>query len=205
MTTQWGNTFSQFFTGLSSKRWCVFPIKIESHNTTAITNFVHQNGTPQVIKSDNAQSELGHDWVEYMRKNYIGTKTTEPHHPHQNPAESEIGKLNSIVKKCQQFFNLPAKMHDRNQKWCVDCHNIAANHQLNWRPPLERSNENTPDIAPFRFHIWEPFWYFVPTKPPDNCWKKESWLGFAPSCGDAMTSYIFILRKIHNKVAIWYY
>ena len=36
VTTQRGNTCSHFFTGLSSKRWFVYPIKTESHNTTAL-------------------------------------------------------------------------------------------------------------------------------------------------------------------------
>ena len=198
VTTQRGNTCSQFFTGLSSKRWFVYPIKIESHNTTALKDFVRQHGAPQIIKSDNAQSELGCDWIEYMRNNCIGTKTTEPHHPHQNPAESEIGKLNSMVRNCQRTFNVPAKMHDWTQKWCVDCHNIAANRQLNWRTPLEMSTGNTPDISPFRFHIWEPIWYFVPAKPPDNCWKKGRWLGFAPNCGDCMTYYIYTEKDSHQ-------
>ena len=43
----------------------------------------------------------------------------------------------------------------------------------------------------FRFHLWEPIWYYEPnTKQPENSLKKARWLGFAHSSGDAMTYYI---------------
>ena len=71
VTTQWGNTCSQFFTGLSTKRSFLYTIKTESYNTIALKDFVCQHGALQVIKSDNARSELGHDLVEYMRKTCV--------------------------------------------------------------------------------------------------------------------------------------
>jgi hypothetical protein len=43
----------------------------------------------------------------------------------------------------------------------------------------------------FRFHLWEPIWYYVPnTKQPVDSLKKARWLGFAHSAGDAMTYFI---------------
>ena len=43
----------------------------------------------------------------------------------------------------------------------------------------------------FRFHLWEPLWYYVPnTQQPENSLKKARWLGFAHSAGDAMTYFI---------------
>jgi len=42
----------------------------------------------------------------------------------------------------------------------------------------------------FRFHFWEPIWYFEPTKAPQDNWKMGRWLGFADSVGDLMTYWI---------------
>jgi hypothetical protein len=43
----------------------------------------------------------------------------------------------------------------------------------------------------FRFHLWEPIWYYEPrTKQPENSLKKAQWLGIAHSAGDAMIYFI---------------
>jgi hypothetical protein len=43
----------------------------------------------------------------------------------------------------------------------------------------------------FRFHLWEPIWYYEPrTKQPDSSLKKARWHGIAHSAGDAMTYFI---------------
>ena len=55
---------------------------------------------------------------------------------------------------------------------------------------MEISSGHTPDISKFRFHIWEPVWYFEPTKSPIDSWKKGRWLGFAHSTGDVMKYYV---------------
>ena len=88
-------------------------------------------------------------------------------------------------------FNVPLSRHHWVQKWCCDVHNIAANRSLEWRSAKERKTGHTPDISMFRFHMWEPIWYYVPhTKQPENSLKKARWLGFAHSSGDAMTYFI---------------
>ena len=88
-------------------------------------------------------------------------------------------------------FNVPLSRHHWAQKWCCDVHNVAANRKLDWRSAKERKTGYTPDISMFRFHLWEPIWYYVPhTKQPENSLKKARWLGFAHSSGDAMTYFI---------------
>jgi hypothetical protein len=47
----------------------------------------------------------------------------------------------------------------------------------------------TPDISMFRFHLWEPIWYYEPhTKQPENSLKNAWWLGIAHSAGDYLYS-----------------
>eukprot|EP00957_Ditylum_brightwellii_P199314 15192920-Ditylum_brightwellii.AAC.1 len=69
-------------------------------------------------------------------------------------------------------FHVPLSEHDWAQKWRVDVHNIAASRKLAWKSPLEVSTYYTQDISQFRFHLWEPIWYYNKTKAPDDQWQK---------------------------------
>jgi hypothetical protein len=67
---------------------------------------------------------------------------------------------------------------------------VAASKKFGWKSPLAMNSGNTQDISKFRFHIWEPIWYFHKCKAPEDPWKKARWLGFADSSGDEMCYYI---------------
>ena len=186
-----------------SDRWEVYPLKTESHNGTALQDYTRKCGAPSVLKTDNAQSELGETWTKHCRDQCIGTETTEPHHPWQNPAENRIGSLSAMVRNVLRIFKAPLSKHDWAQKWCCDVHNIAANRQLKWRSPLEINEGHTPDISMFRFHFWEPIWYFDPrTKQPKDNLHKGRWLGIASTAGDAMTYYIFTEKNKGRNVVL---
>jgi hypothetical protein len=59
----------------------------------------------------------------------------------------------------------------------------------------------------FRFHLWEPIWYYEPcTKQPENSLKKARWLGIAHSAGDAMTYFMETERdgtSKRNVILVW--
>ena len=158
----------------------------------AIEDFTHNIGIPNTIKSDNAQSKLGHQWTKHCRQQCIKTETTEPFHPWQNLVEKRVGYLGSMIKKIMAEFGAPARVHNWAQKWCCQVHNILALRSKRWRTPMELSTGNTPDISCFRFHFWEPVWYFELSKAPDSLWCKGRWLGFAESSGDTMT---YVIEK----------
>jgi hypothetical protein len=186
-----GHTCSQFFVGIDTDRWEVYPLKSESQNGTALQDYCRTVGCPPVIRTDNAQSELGKTWTTFCRCQCIGCETTEPHHPWQNPAEKRIGVLGGMVRNAMRTFEVPLGKHDWTQKWCCDVHNLTANKRLNWNCPLTVSLGYTQDISVLRFHIWEPIWYFDPSiKQPNNNLKKGRWLGIAWHAGDSMTYYI---------------
>jgi hypothetical protein len=182
-----GNTCSQFFTTLTSDRWDVYPLKSEKYNGTALQDYTRTVGAPTIMKTDNAQSELGTTWLNHLRNICTSSETTEPHHPWQNPAERKIGALGAMVRNAIREFKVPLSRHDYVQKWCCDVHNIAANRKLGWRSPIEKNEGHTPDISKFRFHIWEPIWYYVPSKQPLDNLRKARWLGFADHSGDSFT------------------
>src|SRR5688572_11166967 len=163
---------------------------MESNNGTALQDYTRRVGAPRTLKLVCAQCKTGTTWTKHCRDACIKTKTTEPKSPWQNHAEKQIGTLRSMVRNVMRTFKVPLKKHDWVQKWVCNVHNILASRQLGWRTPLEKSEQHLQDISCFRFHIWEPIWYYKPTKQPHNNLKKGRWLGFASSAGDAFTYYI---------------
>ena len=83
-----------------------------------------------------------------------------------NPSDPKIGQLGSMVRNVMRLFDVPLEDHDWVEKWCVDMHNIASSKNLSGRCPLEISKGHTQDISKFRFHLWEPIWYFKKCKAP---------------------------------------
>ena len=85
--TNQGHTCSQLFVGLDSDFWVTYLLKQESSNGEALQDYTRAHGCPNIIKTDNAQSELGRTWTKHCRAHVIANETTEPHHPWQNPSE----------------------------------------------------------------------------------------------------------------------
>ena len=85
--TNQGHTCSQIFVGLDSDFWATYPLKTESANGEALQDYTRTHGCPNIIRTDNTQSELGKTWTKHCRNYVIGTESTEPHHPWQNPPE----------------------------------------------------------------------------------------------------------------------
>ena len=65
VTSARGNTCTQFFVGINSDMWKVYPLRTESHNGRALQDYTRENGCPIAIKTDNAQSELGETWLQH--------------------------------------------------------------------------------------------------------------------------------------------
>ena len=192
VVTAQGHTCTQFFVGKTSDFWEAYPLKKESGNVVALQDSCRQHGIPNAIRSDNAQSEIGNDWTTFEREHVISRETTVPHSPWQNFCERKIQHLNSMVTKCHRLFKIPHKFHNWTQIWCCDVHNVLSSRKLNWLTPSAIVDGHTPDISHFRFHVWEPIWYYdyLSKKSPVSKWKKGRWLGFAPTTGDSMTYYI---------------
>eukprot|EP00957_Ditylum_brightwellii_P139509 10632642-Ditylum_brightwellii.AAC.1 len=54
-----GSTCSQFFVRITLDRWEVYPMKMKSHNGSALQEYSRNVGVPSVLKTDNAQNKLG--------------------------------------------------------------------------------------------------------------------------------------------------
>jgi hypothetical protein len=195
VVTNQGHTCSKSFVGLDSDFWATHPLKSESSNGKALQHHTRTHGCPNILRTDNFQSELGKTWTKHCRTHVVGTERTE-YHLRQNPAEKCIGYFSTMVKNVMREFGVPLSRHHWAQQWCCDAHNITANRELDWRTAKERKTGYTPDISMFRFHLWEPIRNYEPrTKQPENNLKKARWLGFAHSAGDAMTYFIETERE----------
>lgn len=186
-----GHTCSQFFSCVESKMWHVTPLKREQFNHIALQEHLRKNGIPAVLISDNATSETSLQWTKTCREFHIIQKTSEPHHPHQNPAEAEIGRLSRMVRRNMQAYRSPLRYNNWCQLYCCQINNVTARRSLGWCTPLEVHSGRTPDLSPFRFHWFEPVWYFLPgAKSPKANMAKARFLCLAESSGDLMTYYI---------------
>jgi hypothetical protein len=189
--TSQGHKGGQFFSGVTSKKWAFHPLKKESQCVAALQDYIREHGPPDTIISDNAKSETSDRWNTVLRDAKISTRTSEPHHPHQNPAEPEWGRLSKMVQNCLRTFNAPVELSNWCLLWCCQVNNHVSRRSLNYRTPEEVSTGRTPDISKFRFHFYEPLWFFEPNiKTPNDNLLKARFLAIAESCGDVMTYYI---------------
>eukprot|EP00957_Ditylum_brightwellii_P006411 487023-Ditylum_brightwellii.AAC.1 len=62
----------------------------------AIRDYSRNVEVPSVLKTDNAQCEVGRTWSDHCRHHCIKQENTKPDHPWQNRAEAKIGQLNSM-------------------------------------------------------------------------------------------------------------
>ena len=88
VTSDRGNTCSQFFVGNKTNRWEVFPLRTESHNHNALKDFTRRCGVPLFVKSDNAKSETGLEWTKHCRDQCIEQIYTETDTLWQNNSEA---------------------------------------------------------------------------------------------------------------------
>jgi hypothetical protein len=141
--------------------------------------------------SDNARSEVGEEWTKILREYKVRSKTSEPHHPHQNPAESEWGRLGNMIKNVLRQSRAPIELCHWTAIYCCQINDHLSRRSLKYKTPLEVSTGCTPDISHFRFSFYEPIWFFEPKiKLPKHSLLKARYLAVAESCGDAMTYYI---------------
>ena len=54
--------------------------------------------------------QTGTAWTNICNEFNIGTGTTEPHHPWQNPAERKIGTVKNAVNRLMDRTNTPANL-----------------------------------------------------------------------------------------------
>ena len=185
-----GATCAQVFYGIQSCMINVYPMQSESHGPNAYEDFIREEGCPTLLRRDNAKMQTGHDFTAINRHYCIKDGLTEPHHPHQNPAENQAVRW--LKHHCQTVMNLsgaPSYVWSYCMTWISDVHNITAKEALEYRTPYEKRHGVTPDISAYlMFTFWEKILYLdTETTYPYSKELPGYFLGVAKSSGDALT------------------
>ena len=178
----------QLFVHVPSDYLFVRCMQRESHSHGAYQDFVREIGAPEIVATDNSQTQTGTKWEETSRKNVTKQRKFSPHNQNQNKAERRIQDVKHKIVYILERADAPIKF------WCyalihvVDCLNHHAKPALNWKTSTELLNGDTPDISAFRFSFWQAIEYYEPTaKFPEARWKAGRFLGIAWESGDAFT------------------
>ena len=196
-----GESCAQIFVGMKSYFTSVIGMKTESEGPSALKSFIRQVGAPFSLRNDNSKMQTGKAFMDICSFYNIGTETTEPHHPEQNPAENRIGTLKTTINRLMDRTGCPDNLCLRAAIYVSMLLNVIAHRQLAWRTPYEVGRGVTPDISPFlQFEWYEPVYYLDEfhsgfPKPKE---KLGRWLGPTENCGDAMT--FWILTDDTNKI-----
>ena len=135
----------------------------------------------------------------------VGDGMTEPHHPHQNPAENHAVRwIKQHTELVMNITGAPEYVWPDCVEWLVSCHNVTAHEALGYRTPYEKRHGSTPDISAFiLFHFWEKIYYHAPDNSfPESKELPGYFLGVANNVGDALTFVILSEdgQRLHRSV-----
>ena len=115
-------------------------MKTESEFPSVYQDFLCTQGIPSALRHDNAKHENSATVKEINCNLIVEDLFTEPHHPHQNPAEgSAIKWLKTCAEILQNKTGSPDNLWFLLQK-CLTCiHNSCAHPTNNWQIPNQVS------------------------------------------------------------------
>ena len=178
----------QFFVHIPSDFIFCRCMQRESHSHGAYQDFIREIGAPEIIATDNSQTQTGKKWEATSRSIVTKQRKFSPHNQNQNKAERRIQDAKHKSVHVLEKSGAPLSF------WCyalifvIDCLNYQAKESLGWTTSFERLNGDTPDISAFRFHFWESIQYYEPTSRfPEARWRTGRFLGIAWNSGDAFT------------------
>ena len=182
----------QFFVHVNSDYLFVRCMQREAHSHGAYQDFVREVGAPQVIITDNSQTQTGQKWEATSRSIITKQRKFAPHNQNQSKAERRIQDVKHKTVHVLQRAKAPLEF------WCyalifiVDCINHLAKKRLGWRTSQEVMNGDTADISAFRFTFWQEIEYYEPSaKFPQNRWQNGRFIGIAWDSGDQFTFYVW--------------
>ena len=187
-----GETCVQMFHGLVSHLVFPYGMRTESEGPSKLRTFVSEIGAPFSLVNDNSKMQTGASWSEICNDFNIGTGTTEPHHPWQNPAERKIGTVKNALNRLMDRTDSPGFLWFQCTIFVCMLLNVMAHPQLNWRTPMEKGLGVTPDISTFlQFGCYEPVLFLDNNDGfPSTKKRKGYWCGPTENVGDAMTYWI---------------
>ena len=106
-------------------------MKTESEGPQAYEDFIREEGCPTLLRRDNSKMQTGDDFTSINRHFCIKDGYTEPHHPHQNPAENHAARwLKHHAQTVMNITGAPDYVWPVCLTWIADVHNFTANEAL---------------------------------------------------------------------------
>ena len=191
-TARGGVTCAQLFCGQKSLFTSVYGMKTENEGTAALEDFIHEHGAPNTLRNDNAKMQTGTAWVEILQKYGIKAEHTEPHHPHQNPAERRIKTVKEATRRVLDRSGAPGTLWYLAMLYVVFLLNRVAVESLGWRTPTESCFGETPDVSSLmQFSFYEKVYFLDPdAKFPDTSERLGYFVGIAENKGDDLTFWV---------------
>jgi hypothetical protein len=116
---------------------------------------VRDVGAPNILLTENAQTQIGAKWTKTSRDNATQQIKTVPHNQYQNNAERKIQDIKQRTIMTLRYTMAPLVFWCYCMYFVVDCLNHTVQKELEYRTAMEKMSGQTPDISMLRFHFWE--------------------------------------------------
>ena len=120
----------QLFVHLISQYLWISLLRREKDNHGAYQDFIREVGTPNVLLTDNAQSQVGNKWKETSRSNLTQQKCSAPDKQNQNQSERKIGDVKRRTAYTLFASQAPILFWCYCLQFVVYCLNLTARRRL---------------------------------------------------------------------------
>lgn len=157
-------------------------------------SFIHDNGIPQELVSDNAPAEHRGRWGEICKEYHIKQTQTVPGSPWQNRAEHAVREFKVAIRRALRRRRAPRRLWCYCGEWVSAIKRLTASKlpRLGGRTAEEHVLGSTPDISAYaQFDWYEPVFYHEPV--PTFPYQKKRigyWIGVEECTVDVMASRI---------------
>jgi len=169
-------------------------------NHGACQDFIREVGTPNVLLTDNTQTQVGNKWKEISRSNLTQHKCSTPDKQNQNQSERKMGDVKPRTA-CTLFASqAPIVFWSYCLQFTVHCLNLTARRCLNWRTSTEALAGFTPNISHLKFAFWEKAWCCnCNHRFPESPWKPCKFISPADHQGDQFTCKVWTISNLATE------
>ena len=134
----------------------IYPMENKGQAGSKLVELIQEVGIPSSLHVDGSKEQSSKKWKETCINYDIRQKTTEPHSPWQNCAESAIKELKKGMREIMKRTRMPHKQWDFAAVYISQIKTLSANplHSLHGRTPYELLTGNTPDISEWTEFDW---------------------------------------------------
>ena len=177
----------QIYGGLDSELLSGHPVSSESSLPDMLHDFIHEYGTVEGLKSDNAKSETSFAMKDIFHMYTIKDQQSEPHYQHQNPIEQWIQDLKHMVHGIMDQVSCPASYWLLCILYVIGLLNLLA--KSKGMIPLTVVTGAQTDVSPcLDFHFWQEVFDEVPRGGE----QLACWCGHSHKQGNFLTYHVLL-------------